>query len=31
MQGVFVIHRKFTEWDCGRIEFVNQMVYNVTS
>lgn len=31
MQGVFVVHRKFTEWNCARIESINQMVYNIIS
>ena len=30
MQGVFVIHKKFTWWNYARIEFINQMVWNVT-
>lgn len=29
MQGVFVVHRKFTERNRAGIEFINQMVYNV--
>lgn len=31
MQGVFVIYIKFTEWNCARIENINQMVYSVIS
>ena len=28
MQGVFAVHRKFTEWNRAGIEIINQMVYN---
>lgn len=31
MQGVFVVHRKFTKRNSARIEFINQIVYNVVS
>lgn len=31
MQGVFVVHGKFTKRNCARIEFINQMVHNVVS
>nr|DAW09096.1 MAG TPA: hypothetical protein [Caudoviricetes sp.] len=31
MQGVFVVHRKFTKCNCARIENINHLVYNIIS